>query len=198
MIDNLILVLAEKGILINVVDGELIVNAPKGVLDENLIKLIKGNKAELITYLVESDIIVENKFDQIKALNQQTSYSLSSSQRRLWILSQFEDGNVAYNMSGVFIFEGNLQIVSLNYAFNELISRHEILRTVFREDESGEVKQFISPAGSTNFSITLTDLQDAQAQERVVRELIQADVNQGFDLSSGPLLRAGLYQLSAQ
>ncbi|MET4143106.1 amino acid adenylation domain-containing protein, partial [Pedobacter sp. UYP1] len=140
----------------------------------------------------------KNLFTAISPVKENSHYPLSSPQRRLWVLSQQEEANITLNMQLTHIFEGHLQVVSLNYAFNELISRHEILRTVFREDESGEVKQFISPAGSTNFSITLTDLQDAQAQERLVRELIQADVNQGFDLSSGPLLRAGLYQLSAQ
>ncbi|WP_344854066.1 amino acid adenylation domain-containing protein, partial [Pedobacter jeongneungensis] len=35
-----------------------------------------------------------------------TGYPLSSSQRRLWILSQFEEGNIAYNMPGIYLFEG--------------------------------------------------------------------------------------------
>ncbi|SDO84120.1 AMP-binding enzyme C-terminal domain-containing protein, partial [Pedobacter steynii] len=56
------------------------------------------------------------------------SYVLSSSQRRLWVLSQFEDGNIAYNIPGVYVFEGALNIGALERSFLTLIERHEILR----------------------------------------------------------------------
>ncbi len=73
-----------------------------------------------------------------------------------------------------------------------MISRHEILRTVFREDDQGEVRQFIQ--GSPDFSIVFRDLQQDASQ---LPELLFHDFTRSFDLCEGPLLRAAVYQLSA-
>ncbi|WP_220388801.1 non-ribosomal peptide synthetase [[Flexibacter] sp. ATCC 35208] len=125
----------------------------------------------------------------------QSSYPLSSSQRRLWLLSQLENGNVAYNIPGVYVFIGELHLASLNFAFNELIQRHEILRTVFRENEKGELRQYIVPAAQQLFSIQYTDLRTAKDQDQRVEALVKAGATQPFNLAEGPLLRAGLYQV---
>ena len=124
------------------------------------------------------------------------SYVMSSAQRRLWVLSQFEGGNIAYNMPGVYIFEGNLDKVLLEKSFCSLISRHEILRTVFKENEVGEVRQFIKPVEETGFVMGYMDLHENIGLQSNLPELIQADFIKAFDLSEGPLLRAHLYHLS--
>ncbi|MEI2275841.1 condensation domain-containing protein [Sphingobacterium sp. ML3W] len=61
-----------------------------------------------------------------------SGYPLSSSQRRLWVLSQFDGGSMAYHVPSVYVFRGVLDISALEGSFRELIGRHEILRTVFR------------------------------------------------------------------
>src|SRR5258708_26320767 len=61
----------------------------------------------------------------------QSHYPLSSSQYRLWVLSQLEEGSVAYNMSGAQFFEGMLDTDSFTTAFRPLLIRHKVLRTVF-------------------------------------------------------------------
>ncbi|NIG57755.1 non-ribosomal peptide synthetase, partial [Chitinophaga sp. Cy-1792] len=120
-------------------------------------------------------------FSQIAAAPEQASYPLSSSQRRLWVLSQFEEGSVAYNMPGVYTLTGALDIARLEAAFKTLIARHEILRTVFKEEESG-VQQYILAA--IDFKIAaLTD--------------ISTFCYIPFDLSAGPLLRAAVGEVSA-
>ncbi|MCW3101561.1 MAG: amino acid adenylation domain protein, partial [Bacteroidetes bacterium] len=126
------------------------------------------------------------------------SYPLSSSQRRLWILSQFEDGNAAYNMQGVYVFEGEFNKEALDHSFKTLIERHEILRTVFKEDEKGEIRQWIGSAEETLFKITDHDLRNDAEGELKVRSLVLSDSEKTFDLSSGPLLRASLYRVEDQ
>ncbi|NIG57756.1 condensation domain-containing protein, partial [Chitinophaga sp. Cy-1792] len=120
-------------------------------------------------------------FSQIAPAPEQASYPLSSSQRRLWVLSQFEEGSVAYNMPGVYTLTGALDIARLEAAFKTLIARHEILRTVFKEEESG-VGQYI--LATIDFKIE--DLTD-----------ISAFCYTPFDLSAGPLLRAAVTEVSA-
>ncbi|WP_255373632.1 condensation domain-containing protein, partial [Chitinophaga sp. CF118] len=92
-------------------------------------------------------------------------------------------------MPGVFVFEGELDLALLEYAFDELIARHESLRTIFREDEQGEVRQVI--LDTMPFNIAGYDM---QTDEVTLKSLLQQAVTAPFDLSTGPLLRAGLYQ----
>ncbi|WP_255373634.1 condensation domain-containing protein, partial [Chitinophaga sp. CF118] len=93
-------------------------------------------------------------------------------------------------MPGVFVFEGELDLALLEYAFDELIARHESLRTIFREDEEGEVRQVI--LDTIPFNIACYDM---QADETILKSLLQQAVAAPFELSAGPLLRAGLYQV---
>ncbi|NQX42958.1 amino acid adenylation domain-containing protein [Pedobacter steynii] len=146
------------------------------------------DQAGLITHATQS------AYHAIPVAASQICYPLSSSQRRLWILSQFEDGNAAYNIPRVYVFQGSLSQESLTAAFRMLIARHEILRTVFREDEEGEIRQFINDVQDTRFEIDYRDLSLSEDQETVIRELVKADATTPFDLSLGPLLRASLYQ----
>ncbi|SKA48917.1 Phosphopantetheine attachment site, partial [Chitinophaga eiseniae] len=133
-------------------------------------------------------------YNSIMPAPKQSGYPLSSSQRRLWVLSQFAESSVAYNMPGAYVFEGVLAISSLTYAFNELIRRHEILRTVFNEDENGEVKQYILEADESIFNIEYVDLRDIANRKARLQQLVERAAGKAFDLSRGPLLRAGLYQ----
>ena len=136
---------------------------------------------------------VRSSFSPIQPLAVQPYYPLSSSQRRLWVLSQFGEANVAYNMPGVYVFEGVLDRDALDHAFASLIERHESLRTVFGEDEDGDVRQFIKTPEEVAFSVTYRDLRLRPAAEvhRVVRE----ESLRPFDLSAGPLIRAGVIQV---
>jgi len=135
-------------------------------------------------------------FINIPVTRSQPAYDLSAAQRRLWVLSQFEEGNLAYNMPGTYVFEGNLDTTALTAAFNDLITRHEILRTIFKEDEQGEVKQFIQVGSS--FRIEHFDLRQEHAQEEKLPLLIRQVAITPMDLRTGPLLRAVLYQVADQ
>jgi len=134
------------------------------------------------------------QYMSIPAVAEQGSYPLSSAQRRLWILSRFQTASVAYNMAGAYIFEGSMDSAVLEQSFALLIARHEMLRTVFRE-EAGEPRQVVIPAASFAFNIRYRDLRDSASQEEGIRLLVNEDAKDVFDLDNGPLLRAGLYQL---
>ena len=134
-------------------------------------------------------------YTTIPVVSVQSRYPLSSSQRRLWVLSQFEGSNVAYNVPGVYLLEGELNIEALKYSFESLIERHENLRTVFKEDSEGDVYQGILTGGDSGFRIDYKDLRGEASGDSMAKELSLAEISQPFDLSRGPLLRAGLYQL---
>ncbi len=132
----------------------------------------------------------------IEPVAQQDDYPLSPSQRRLWVLCQFEEASIAYNMPGVYVFEGTLNIDALSAAFHSLIERHESLRTVFRFNAEGEVRQVILPAGETGFSIRQQDLRREPQPQELAKQYVDAMFSRHFDLAAGPLVAAALYRLT--
>lgn len=104
-------------------------------LPDDLVVRLRDHKWQLIEYLAALER-EEDRAD-IEALPQQQHYALSSSQYRIWVLSQTIEGNIAYNIPGAWLFEGALDVGALQAAFEALIRRYESLRTLFREDEGG-------------------------------------------------------------
>lgn len=188
----------EHNILLEIVDGELKVFARDMNISPALLARIKVQKNELVQFLMTNQQV---DFDNPHRINipiapDAKNYPLSASQRRLWIASLFEGGNFAYNMAGVHLFEGHLNSAALEYSFNRLIERHEILRTVFKEDEQGEIRQYILSAQNAAFTIMYEDLRKEKGQDEQLKDLINRSMFDPFDLTEGPLLRAGLYQVA--
>ncbi|WP_264530518.1 non-ribosomal peptide synthetase [Flavobacterium sp. N502540] len=136
----------------------------------------------------------KTSFVDIHAVTKQAYYPLSASQRRLWILSQFEEGSVAYNMPGTYVLEGNLDQKILENSFKKLIERHEILRTAFNENEAGEIRQFILE--EKEFKLIYEDLRNDNRQEEKLDKILHNEFNTIFDLKSGSLVRAYLVHLA--
>ncbi|MFP7658461.1 condensation domain-containing protein [Chryseobacterium proteolyticum] len=76
------------------------------------------------------------------------------------------------------------------------MERHEILRTVFRENEEGEVNQWVLLSKELGFKIDYVDLTKSEDQNAGISSYLQQDSVKRFDLEKGPLLRAALLQLS--
>ncbi len=192
---NLLSRIRQSGILLELVNGELKLFASNASVDKALLQEIKERKAELIEFLQNANQAqAAEETVYIPAIGQQENYVLSSSQRRLWILSQLEAGNAAYNMPGVYVFDGDLDVAALTKAFDALIERHESLRTIFTTNEIGEAVQVIKTAAQTGFHIGQFDLRGANDIGQAVQAQVQQQFATHFDLSKGPLLRAGLIQ----
>jgi aryl carrier-like protein len=140
----------------------------------------------------------KEKFIQIAKVAPQASYPISDAQRRLWVLSQFEEGSVAYNMPGNIYLDQDIDIKHLKRAIDSTIERHEILRTVFKEDETGEIRQWIQTIEDLDFKIDYKDFRKEEDKEGKVKEYITEDSYKPFDLENGPLLRASLLQIEEE
>jgi len=123
-------------------------------------------------------------------------FPASFAQQRLWFLNQLVPGNPFYNVSANLRLVGPLNVPALEQTFNEIVQRHEILRTTFEMIE-GELQQVI--ASSARVPLAIGDLQALPASERqaVAAQRALAAAQQPFDLSAGPLLRVQLLQLDA-
>ncbi len=157
----------------------------------DLINVFKTPTVEKLSVIIEGS--ERDLFSSIKAVDLTDNYPLSSAQRRLWFVCQFEEGNIAYNMPGIYMFKGNLDYNALTFAFNVLMTRHESLRTVFKEDANGEIKQFILSVDEVDFLIPLTDLRKDTNKSYTLNQYISRDLYEAFDLSKAPLLRSNLY-----
>ncbi len=120
---------------------------------------------------------------------------LSFGQQRLWFLNQLAPENPFYNMPYALRLHGTIRRDLLNQAFNEVIERQEVLRTTF-PTRGDQAKQAI--AAELILEIPLTDLSrlEGAAREAEVNRLIKEESNRPFQLAQGPLIRAGLLQLS--
>ncbi|WP_161964279.1 non-ribosomal peptide synthetase/type I polyketide synthase [Chitinophaga flava] len=124
----------------------------------------------------------------------ENGYALSSSQQRLWILNQFEEGLASYNITHQVELNGDYDIRLFKMAVYTVLERHEILRTVFRKNNEGEVRQWILTMDELDFAIDHQDFSAVADPRAAVTAYIRKDAVQFFNLENGPLLRAALLQ----
>jgi len=120
----------------------------------------------------------------------------SFAQERLWFLDQLGDDCAAYNVPAALALRGALAPAALEAAVNEVVRRHEVLRTTFAEpfaEEPGRVVQVIAP--SLRLSLPEVDLRLATEPSREARRLAREEGLRLFDLRTGPLLRVALLRL---
>jgi FkbH-like protein len=121
---------------------------------------------------------------------------LSFEQERLWLLDQLEPGNPAYNIPLAVHLRGSLKAALLENGLNEIISRHETLRTIFLSPQGLPV-QHVLPA--LTLKLLLVDLSEWADGDRLQRaqQLAAEEALKPFDLANGPLFRVHLFRLSA-
>jgi surfactin family lipopeptide synthetase A len=122
---------------------------------------------------------------------------LSFAQQRLWFLDQFEPGSPKYLVSNAVRIGGKIDVRALQGSLQELISRHESLRTTF-EERDGQPVQVIHPAGP--YLLPVIDLQGLGEKEREqqARRLASQERQHPCNLATGPLLRTYLLRLEPQ
>ncbi len=112
------------------------------------------------------------------------SFPLSHAQQRLWFLDQLEPGSPAYNISAAVRLTGPLNIEVLERSLNEIVRRHESLRTTFKTIDGRPVQVI---ASSLTLPLPVTNL--SAASDDVAQQLMSDEARRPFDLDHGPLLR---------
>ncbi len=122
---------------------------------------------------------------------------LSFAQQRFWFLAQLELHSSSYNMPGAVRLLGQLNVEALQQSFNEIIARHEALRTNFPTIEGQPVAVILPPLPVELPIFDISEL-PANQQELQVKQQALAEAQQPFDLNEGFLLRVKLLRLGAQ
>ncbi|MFE3194159.1 non-ribosomal peptide synthase/polyketide synthase [Nocardia sp. NPDC059240] len=116
---------------------------------------------------------------------------LSAAQRRLWFLNQLDSDSGAYNIPAVLRLRGDLDCAALQAALTDVVSRHEVLRTVYPQDAHGP-HQVVVPAHELAF-----DLSPVKVSPLEIDCHIEEFAASGFDLSAEIPLRAELFRTGA-
>jgi amino acid adenylation domain-containing protein len=121
----------------------------------------------------------------------------SFDQQRLWLIDQLRPNIAAYNLPVAIRIHGKLNVAALERSLNNIVQRHESLRTTFRSVE-GVPMQFI--AQSQAVMMPVADLRELEPAARVAEEqrLIVEEAWTPFDLARRPLIRTRLLRTSDQ
>ncbi|MGX5687252.1 condensation domain-containing protein, partial [Chryseobacterium cucumeris] len=163
-----------------------------GDLDNDIIIKLKDKKQELLHFLSEN--ILQKK--GIVKVEEKEDYAVSNSQKRLWIQSQLSEYSAAYNLVNRAEIIGDYDVQLFEKALNGVVNRYEILRTVFRINEDGEIRQLVKQYKEDDiFKIDMKDFSSQSDPEHLVSQYIEQDKCKTFDLEQGPLFRIAFLQV---
>ncbi len=132
----------------------------------------------------------ENSGVKIPKVNREY-YPLTSSQRRMWIMSQLENNMAMYNTLSLTRLVGNLDVQRFKAALDKLMENEPVLRACFYEKD-GVVYQ--KPADYTEFPITYIELQEEKSAEQIIGEYVEKEGDYQFDFENEIPVRAFLFK----
>src|SRR6267378_1323072 len=122
---------------------------------------------------------------------------VSFAQLRLWFLDQYQPGSAVYNVPLAIRLEGQLDTAVLVRALDEILRRHDVLRTTFKVN-NGFPNQVIASEQKLAYDLVGLSRAGERVIEQEVQRLVQTEVSKAFDLERGPLIRAKIFELSAR
>ncbi|HEX8116883.1 MAG TPA: condensation domain-containing protein, partial [Pyrinomonadaceae bacterium] len=178
-------------------DGRLRYSAPQGVLTEELLGQLAARKQEVIAFLRSSEQSPGTNGQPLAPAPRDGELPLSFAQERLWLFDQLGLNRSVYNITVGYRVEGRLDVSALRRCLEEIVRRHEALRTVF-DSQGGRAVQVILPELRPSFAeVDLSADPEGRGGARF-RQLAAAEAERPFDLTRGPLLRATLVRTGGQ
>lgn len=163
-----------------------------GQLTDELKNKIKAKKAEIITYLTEH----KNTESQIKPLQHRDGLlTVSFSQQRTWFTEQYAQGSNQHLQLYTYNIQGLFDLDIAEQALTEIISRHEILRSVYQEREGTPYQRILSPQKFHISRFDLSHLNEAMQQAKL-HELLTTETHVEFNLAKDVMLRASYISLN--
>ncbi|BAY25365.1 amino acid adenylation [Calothrix sp. NIES-2100] len=200
--------LQTKGVKIWIDGDQLGCRAPKGVMTAAIQQELKERKTEILAFLKEAQIATQSTSLPLVPVARGGELPLSFAQQRMWFLYQLDKESPFYNESLQVRIVGKLSLTALEQSINEIIRRHEALRTTFTVRE-GIPFQTISPTVALAFAkrleekralcaiaIPVVELQGLSPDS--VQQIVTQEVRKPFDLGIAPLLRATLLRQDAE
>ncbi|MFC0781191.1 condensation domain-containing protein, partial [Flavobacterium sp. HJSW_4] len=161
-------------------------------ISNDILEELKARKEEIISFLKNS-----NQFKSVVVIPnviKQKSYQISSLQQPIWSVSQLSKGSSAYNILEIFNLNGKINKNNFELSLIETVKRHEVLRTIFKKNELGDVRQFILKEDESKFKLNFQDVREQNNAEGNIKDILTAEIDYSFDLSTDSLFRCSLIQ----
>jgi len=185
-------------------------SGPDAILTPELSAQLKARKTEIVSFLQQTRSA--QAAPAITPVPRDQTIPLSFAQQRLWFLHQMQPESAVYNLPMAIRVEGFLAEAAFIQSLNEIVRRHEILRTRFVTEElspeelsterlspdpaqaaQGQPVQVIAEAAPLN--IEQVDLQNHPSPEEAVKQAAVYAAKQPFNLSQDQLLRVTLLKI---
>ena len=173
------------------------VKGPSSESLEDKIKRLTPEQRAVLMLRMNKRLQQENSRQTIPKASRDRDLPLSFAQQGLWFIHQLEPETTAYNMAFGLNLAGKLDKQALRRSINEIVHRHEILRTTFPTREGVPVQKIADKLELDLAEVNLLGLPEEE-REAKVREFARAEADQPFDLVQGPLVRVRLLQWAEQ
>ncbi|MBT2287431.1 amino acid adenylation domain-containing protein [Paenibacillus polymyxa] len=151
---------------------------------------MKRSKVDVLNGIMDKPIFV---LTDIPRVDPALKGVMSFNQESLWLVEQFEGKSTKYNIPGHIIFEGTFSEDAYIYALNQIVQRHDVLRTYFVIENNIPVQR-IRPYEPFNIEVQVS-LSDAS--EASLKRVIEEESRHQFNLEKGPMYYFRLYQIHA-
>jgi amino acid adenylation domain-containing protein len=172
-------------------NGQLSINAPKGVLTVELKEQIRANKFQIISLLTAQG--KQNVLSPISRVSHEGFPAISLQQERLWFLDQFEGESSSYNLAAGLRLRGSLNERAMANSWKEIIRRHEVLRTGIVSVD-GKPKAVVHTCA--DWTMERRSLREVPNSEQLAEALKFGlmELRRPYDLSSAPAIRVCLLE----
>ncbi len=182
-------------------DGDrLNVNAPKGALNAELRAELGAAKEALKAHLrahSPASVLEPVALPPLVPIPRSASMPVSHTQQRLWFLRQMDPRSSTYNVVSAFHMNGPLDVAALERSLDDLVVRHESLRTRFVAVD-GAPRCTVEPLARLRLRMVDLGTVDAARRDAAAMDEVLATAREPFDLTSCPLLRVTLVKLKPE
>tara|TARA_R110000764_G_scaffold208074_1_gene293709 strand:+ start:9827 stop:32275 length:22449 start_codon:yes stop_codon:yes gene_type:complete len=186
--------LKERKVVLNVKDDKLLIDAPKGVLDDDLVLALRSRKPELINYL----LLFPSSSSPAPAINDDQPFELSLGQESMWYLSRLDKTGFAFNVGFAATIHAKIDEPAMAVAITQLINAHPILRTHYvvaeqnhTNEHAADVVQITTPSEAIKDPLKVVSAVGWSEQQQ--RQALLAEYVMPINLSTGPIIRAVLW-----
>src|SRR5215470_10732099 len=177
--------LRQKGIVLKLDGGDLLVKASGNALTADLKSVLRDRKQEIIETLRQIEPGQRNLLPSLAPMPAETRMPLSFNQQRLWFLAELNGAHPAYNIASGLELRGKVNQETLSESIGYILNRHEAFRTSFYLSEEEPYQQI---GGELTFALECMDLGHLPKNEKqeTVNRLIKEETGWLFDLKKGP------------
>src|SRR5437868_14993357 len=161
---------------------------------------MKKTRGGISRYMLSKNIIVSQTFsftavdfDPFSDREIEKIARTTEPQKELWLscILGGDDANLAYNESISLEFQGRFDLFAFNQAVQDLVRRHEALRSTRSPDGENLIIY-----KNLSFDVDFKDLSQKNDQRDVLKTFLNKELNTPFDLQQGPLFRFNIYKLN--